>query len=671
MSAPDRYASGRSPTGQLFFKFAGIFLLLVFSTATAEPPDITYFSKSTEFLRVKISPDGKHLAVVTPMDGKNVVGILETETLKPVYIVRFGEDKQAGQFYWANNERIIVQLEFFRAWFEHPVSAGEWFATNIDGKKQRNIYGYRAGGRPGKIKHAEPIRGYGTLVDLLEDDPKHILMSSTPFSRDMDRRPTLLRINVYTGKSTDEAIAPIPYSNFLTDHQGHARFVAGSTDEGNIEIYYREDEAADWQLMSSGSSEGGYVMPLAFADNKKVYVQDNRDSSIAGVYILDPETRSKELVYRNEAADPANYWFSDNGRKLYALEVEPLLPTYVYLDTDSDEVRLLRGLIAAFPGQQVRLESETRDSELAVVRVFSDRNPGAFYLFDKGKKNLRHLVDARPWVDPDRSASIRPIEFTARDGMVIRGYLTLPPGIEEARDLPLVVNPHGGPHGPRDWWGYNPETQFLASHGMAVLQVNFRGSGGYGRDFEKAGYRNWGSKIQYDIIDGTHYLVEQGIVDKDRICIYGGSFGGYSALQSSILAPDLFACAVGFAGVYDLQMMYELGDIPERESGITFLEKVIGQDDENMTAFSPVFNVDKLKAPVLLIHGEEDPRAPIEQAEELRDALEKKGHPYEWVVMEDEGHGFYNEKNREDMYKVLLTFLDKHLKPEADTIKQP
>ncbi|MCJ7557914.1 MAG: S9 family peptidase [Gammaproteobacteria bacterium] len=670
MSAQDQHPSGRSPTGPRFFNWVGLSLLLVFSAAKAEAPDIAYFSKPTEFMTVKISPDGKHLAVLTPMDGKNAIGILDTETLKPVYIVRFGEDKQVGEFDWANDERLIMSLQYFSARYEHPGSAGEWFATNLDGTKQRNIYGFRAGGKPGKIKSAEPILGYGVLVDLLEDDPKHILMSSTPFSKDMDRRPTLLRINIYTGKSSDEAIAPIPYSNFLTDHQGYARFVAGSTDEGNIEIYYREDENGDWQLMSSGSAEGGYVLPLAFVDEKKVYVQDNRDSSIAGVYILDPETRTKELVYRNETADPANYWFSDNGRKLYALEVEPLIPTYVYLDTQSAEVKLLRGLIAAFPGQQVRLESETRDSNLAVVRVFSDRNPGAFYLFNKSKKNLRHLVDARPWVDPEKSATIRPIEFTARDGMVIRGYLTLPPG-KEARDLPLVVNPHGGPHGPRDWWGYNPETQFLASHGIAVLQVNFRGSGGYGRDFEKAGYRNWGSKIQYDIIDGTRNLVEQGIVNKDRICIYGGSFGGYSALQSSILAPDLFACAVGFAGVYDLKMMYELGDIPERESGITFLEKVIGQDDENMTAFSPVHNVDKLKAPVLLIHGEEDPRAPIEQAEELRDALEKKGHPYEWVVIKDEGHGFYNEKNREDMYKVLLTFLDKHLMPQAETVKQP
>lgn len=631
--------------------------------AIAEVHDVPYYSKSSEFTQVKISPDGKHLAVMIPVDGRNGVAILDTETLKPTWIARFSGEKQIGEFHWANSERLIARLEMFRGWNEHPTSAGEWFAANVDGKRQKNIYGYRAGGSSSKIKRAESVYGYGQIIDLLEDDPNNILMSSTPFSR-VARRPTLIKVNVYNGKHKEVAISPIANSTFLTDHSGRARFVAGSNDEGNPEIYYREDEDDDWVLLSKGSEEDGFIRPLAFVDESTVYIADDTDESIAGVFTLDLKTGEKKLVYRNETANPSNFWFTPNGRKLYALEIEPLLPTYVYLDTQSSEVQLLRQLLKAFPGQQVRLASQTLDGNLAVIRVFSDKNPGTFYLFDKAKKQARHLVHSRPWVDPNESASVEPVEFTARDGMTIRGYLTLPPG-KEARDLPLVVNPHGGPHGPRDWWGYNPEAQFLASRGIAVLQVNFRGSGGYGRDFEQAGYRKWGSDIQYDIIDGTRHLIDQGIVDEKRICIYGGSFGGYSALQSPILEPDLFACAVGFVGVYDLEMLYTKGDIPTQDAGVSILEKYVGRDEEELRAFSPIYHVDKLKTALLIVHGEEDPRAPIEHAYALRDALDEIDYPYEWMVMDKEGHGFYNENNREKMYRKLFAFIEKHIQLDA------
>ncbi|MDH3401850.1 MAG: S9 family peptidase [Chromatiales bacterium] len=631
--------------------------------AMAEVHDVPYYSKSSEFTQVKISPDGKHLAVMIPVDGRNGVAILDTETLKPTWIARFSGEKQIGEFHWANSERLIARLEMFRGWNEHPTSAGEWFAANVDGKRQKNIYGYRAGGLSSKIKRAESVYGYGQIIDLLEDDPDNILMSSTPFSR-VARRPTLIKVNVYNGKHKEVALSPIANSTFLTDHSGRARFVAGSNDEGNPEIYYREDEGDDWVLLSKGSEEDGFIRPLAFVDENTVYIADDTDESIAGVFTLDLKTGEKTLVYRNETANPSNFWFTPNGRKLYALEIEPLLPTYVYLDTQSSEVQLLRQLLKAFPGQQVRLASQTLDGNLAIIRVFSDRNPGTFYLFDKTKKQARHLVHSRPWVDPNESASVKPVEFTARDGMTIRGYLTLPAG-KEAKNLPLVVNPHGGPHGPRDWWGYNPEAQFLASRGIAVLQVNFRGSGGYGRDFEQAGYRKWGSEIQYDIIDGTRHLIDQGIVDEKRICIYGGSFGGYSALQSPILEPDLFACAVGFVGVYDLEMLYTKGDIPTQEAGVAILEKYVGRDEEELRAFSPIYHVDKLKTALLIVHGEEDPRAPIEHAYALRDALDEIDYPYEWMVMDKEGHGFYNEKNREKMFRKLFAFIEKHIQLDA------
>lgn len=226
----------------------------------------------------------------------------------------------------------------------------------------------------------------------------------------------------------------------------------------------------------------------------------------------------------------------------------------------------------------------------------------------------------------------------------------------------MVVNPHGGPHGIRDWWGFDPQNQLLAQNGMAVLQVNFRGSGGYGERFEQAGYQKWGSDIQHDIIDATQYVIDQGVADKERVCIAGGSFGGYSALQSAVLAPDMFKCAVGFAGVYDLELMFDEGDVARTRSGTSYLKDVLGQDKATLKAMSPSENVAKLKANLLLVHGGEDERAPIEQLESLEKALKAHNYPYQKLVMDNEGHGFYNDSHRAKYYDQMLSFLKTNLK---------
>ena len=227
----------------------------------------------------------------------------------------------------------------------------------------------------------------------------------------------------------------------------------------------------------------------------------------------------------------------------------------------------------------------------------------------------------------------------------------------------MVVIPHGGPHGVRDNWGFNSEVQLLASEGFAVLQVNYRGSGGYGLKFQEAGYRHWGDRMMEDIIDATRYAVKKGHADPGRICIYGGSFGGYSALQAPIVAPDLFRCAVGYAGVYDLTIMSSEGDIGQSRMGRGFLTRVLGEDEDALKKFSPSWNVDKLRAKVFLIHGKKDQRAPFEHAERLRKALQDRGIEPEWLVEGREGHGFYDEDARERMYVKMLQFLRDNTAP--------
>jgi dipeptidyl aminopeptidase/acylaminoacyl peptidase len=225
------------------------------------------------------------------------------------------------------------------------------------------------------------------------------------------------------------------------------------------------------------------------------------------------------------------------------------------------------------------------------------------------------------------------------------------------------VFPHGGPHGVRDWWEFDPEVQLLASRGYAVLQVNFRGSGGYGMAFESAGHGEWGAKMLDDIADATRWAVEQKVAPADRICIYGASYGGFAALMGAAREPDLYRCAIGQAGVYDLQLMWESGDIPDMRGGRDYLERVLGTDAARLRAQSPVYNAQNIKAPVLLIHGKADERADYEQARRMKEALEQSQKKFEWLALGREGHGVYDEQTRREVYERILQFLDANLRP--------
>jgi dipeptidyl aminopeptidase/acylaminoacyl peptidase len=311
--------------------------------------------------------------------------------------------------------------------------------------------------------------------------------------------------------------------------------------------------------------------------------------------------------------------------------------------------------------------SSTDDRKKVVILVYSDRNPGRFLLVDVDKMAAEEIVAARPWVKPDAFAEMSAFHIPANDGLWIHGYITLPKSARAGEALPLVVLPHGGPHYVRDEWDYHSEVQLFAREGFAVLQVNYRGSGGYGSKYQEAGYGHWGDRIVQDIIDATRYAVRKGYADPKRICIYGGSFGGYAALQGAIMAPDLFRCAVGYAGVYDLTLLSsESGSSWSpvgRRLAQNFVRTAVGTDTGELKRASPVYNANKVKARVLLIHGKQDKRVSIEHAERLKKALEESGAKPEWLVERKEGHGFYDEDARERMYMRLVQFLHENTAP--------
>jgi dipeptidyl aminopeptidase/acylaminoacyl peptidase len=273
-------------------------------------------------------------------------------------------------------------------------------------------------------------------------------------------------------------------------------------------------------------------------------------------------------------------------------------------------------------------------------------------------------MKSAPQIDPARMAKIVPFSFKARDGLTLYGYMTMPR--DGGKNLPAIINPHGGPIGIRDDWGFNGEAQLLASRGYLVVQLNYRGSGGYGQAFEDRGHGEWGAKMQDDLTDATRWVAAQGYADPSRICIYGGSYGGYASLMAVAREPDLYKCAVGYAGVYDLEMMYHKGDVSSRESGKRYLRRTIGTDESQLHARSPAFLADRIKAPVFLAAGLKDERAPPEQTAAMRDALKAAGHPAEEVILEpNEMHGFYAEDAQFNLYTKMLGFFDKYIGPAA------
>jgi dipeptidyl aminopeptidase/acylaminoacyl peptidase len=329
-----------------------------------------------------------------------------------------------------------------------------------------------------------------------------------------------------------------------------------------------------------------------------------------------------------------------------------------YFDPASEGARLHRMLEKAFAGQEVRITSSTADDKLALVLVSGPRNPGDFYLFDVVNRKAELVLSQAEWIDPEAMGEVRAVTLKARDGLDLHGVLTLPPG-SDGRNLPMVVNPHGGPFNAFDDFSYSSEAQMLAKAGYAVLQINFRGSGNRGREFAQAGARQWGKAMQDDVTDATKWAVAQGIADGSRVCIYGGSYGAYAALMGAVREPTLYRCAAGYVGVYDLDKL-----VRDDSAASTYLRNFSTQwigEAGTLAAVSPNRLAERIEIPVFLAAGGEDKVAPIEHTKLMESALRSAGGEVESLYYPHEAHGFYTEEHRREYYTRLLAFLSRHL----------
>jgi dipeptidyl aminopeptidase/acylaminoacyl peptidase len=622
--------------------------------AAGNPPVPTEaFFRRPLYTSVTISPDGETLAFVASVNEDETQTQLEfvdlvSRKLLGSYILK--NQQQVLHVWWLSNDRILLNTTIKTGSFDYPLFTGRVYEAGIDGKHIR-------------------VLPYGTVLDIPRDRPDQVVMGGYGGAIAMDLTDFRKPRRIHNLAS--------PIGTWVTvDHSENARLAQGyNAKNADPKFFYHPQGTTtlDWTDVGSFvKDEGRYSAfgPVEFtADDKRFYYQGITSDGTLGLYLVDPEGMKKTLLYSDPAFDidyefSNTYWMNGvDDKTLIAFQYQAELPQWIIVKKDAPEAAWLAALQGAFPGEAVRITSTNWEGSKAVVYVYSDTDPGQYFLYDTKANKTQFLFAVRPDINPDDMAEMKPITFKARDGLTIHGYLTLPKGGQKG--LPLIIHPHGGPFNIRDQWGFDPEVQFLAYHGYAVLQVEYRGSGGYGAAFQEAGYRQWGGKMQDDLTDATHWAIDQGIADPKRICIYGASYGGYAALEGVVKEPDLYRCAVGYAGVYDLVKLrgeagYIFGQILK-----PFMVTTLGDDEDVLKQYSPYLHVDKIKAALFLAHGGEDHTADLSHADELRDALDAIKKPYQWVYYPHEGHGFYALDHQVDVYTKMLAFFDKNIGPGA------
>lgn len=633
------------------------------------PLPIETFTRSDDVGEIKISPDGRTLAMTMGDYGSTVLAFVNRADGKLIGGFREVNGTRIDSFDWVSPDRIIYTIAEKSPSRAAPTPTGEIFAINSNGKSQSLIYGYRAGESQigTRLKVREASYASAQVISTLPDDPDNILVTEQPWRAsggywryDYEARPQITLLNVHNGRKRELGMAPLASAQVLVDSRQQARFAVGWNEQGKLAVAWRPEHEAPWQEFALPGFVGDSIRPLGFTgDNAAVhFLAVPEGESYRALYRLTLASSSIEKLSSAAGADvdDAVMDFKDERVIGYATYADKLARSWI--DKDEPAARVYRALERAFAGQRFDITSATDDGKFVVAYVQSDVNPGEFYLVDTTALKADFLRAGRSWIDPRAMRPREPINLAARDGLVLHGYLTRPAG---PPPYPMVVLPHGGPHFVRDVWEFDWEAQLLASRGYAVLQVNFRGSGGYGLDFQSAGYREWGAKMQDDVTDATRWALSQGLASPGRICIFGASYGGYAALMGVAREPDLYRCAVGYAGVYDLEMMRSTGDIPDSRAGRNYLDEALGDDVAQLRSRSPTHLASSIKAPVFLVHGTADIRADFDQAQAMKTALERAGKSFEWLALSREGHGIYDEETRQDAYQRILGFLDRHL----------
>lgn len=661
----------------IFCLLCALSLQHVSAKPLTSPLPIETFTRHGDYLDVVISPDGKHLATRMRKEEKVMLLIVSATDGQVVGGVNPSGEDVVHSVTWVNNHRVVYELAEKNLGYDRPTATGELFGINIDNTQSGLLYGYRAGinNHVGSlIKTSESVKASQEVLDILPADEDHILIIEYPWEKIgryyYDNRKTtaiVSKLNIYTGRKYRVEALPYPKVKAITNQNGEVRFITWTDIDGDLHSAVKQDE--EWKPINIDYPFAGTpaVIGLSHDEQFAFLYGAYGEKMLNNVFKLNLTSGAVDLIFEGAETDIEKWTFDEASGTPAVGIAYPGKPQYFYNDADetSDVVKLYKMLLNAFKGREIDIRDFSDDGRIAVVRVSSDINPGEFYLFNTQTKKADFIWANGSWIDINAMRPMQALQLEARDGTDLHAYLTLPNlPADKAAKAPLIVMPHGGPHFVRDYWTFDPDAQLFANRGYAVLQVNFRGSDGYGDAFESAGFGEWGGAMIDDILDTTQHVISTQPIDGARVCIYGVSYGGYAALMSAVKAPELFKCTIGSAGVYNLKELFEEGLNLKHFGGREFLERALGTDITELDGYSPIYHADKIQAKVMLIHGLKDEVALPEHAEQMRDALKRQGKKVRWLTFNKTGHGIYDTEDRTAMFEEILDFLD-------DTIGSP
>lgn len=594
------------------------------------------FFKNPEKTGYQISPDGNYFSYLASWENRLNVFVQKVGSNDAVRVTASTE-RDISSYFWKGSNKIMYLQD----------KAGD-----------ENFKLYSVNKDASDLKLLSPEDKVRTeIVDDLEEIDDYMLVTMN------ERNPQafdVYRINVNTGEKKMIAENPGNIMSWMTDHDGKLRVAVASDGVNNVMLYRETENDAFKEVLSTNFRES--VEPLFFTfDNKYIYASSNLGRDKSAIVKFDiVNGKEMEMLYENNDVDVSGLSYSKKRKVLTAISYVKEKREMKFLDGIAE--KRYNRLKKELGNYEVVITGVNKNEDKFLVRTYSDRSLGSYYFYDQSSDKLSKIAEVSPWINENELAVQKPVSYTSRDGLTINGYLTLPVGVEP-KNLPVVMNIHGGPWA-RDNWGFNPEVQFLVNRGYAVLQVNYRGSTGYGRKFWEASFREWGKKMQDDVSDGVKWLIAEGIANPKKVGIYGGSYGGYATLAGLTFSPELYACGVDYVGVSNLftfmktippywepfrKMMYEMVGNPDTDSAL-------------FVAASPVFHADKIVAPLFVAQGKMDPRVNIAESDQMVEAMKKRGIDVEYLVKDNEGHGFRNQENRFDFYGSMEKFLAKHLK---------
>lgn len=600
------------------------------------------FFRNPEQTGLQLSPDGDYLAYAGLYKRRQNVFVCPAEGGDAVRITH-EKERDIGGFFWTSNNRIVYVKD----------SGGDenfqLFAVDRDGQNPRDLTPFQ----DVKIE----------LIDNLEDQEDELIIG-------MNKENPMLfepyRLNVQTGEYHRLAVndnPEAPITGWMTDHAGRLRIAIKTLNGVNQHIMYRPTEEVPFKtVVRTNFKESLDPLFFDFDDGDVVFCASNigRDRSEIVRFDFGKGQETGDPVFAHPEVDAGNLFYSRKRKVLLGVVYTTWKRQLEFFDEQREKMQ--QRLESLLPGYEVVPVSTNRAEDKYMIRTFSDRSMGAYYFYDLEQDTIRKITEVSPWLNEEDMAPMKPVAYTARDGEEVQAYLTIPKG-KEGQKVPVVINPHGGPW-VRDSWGYNPEVQLLASRGYAVFQPNYRGSTGYGKAFWMKGFKQWGHDMQNDITDGVQWLIDSGVADPERVAIYGASYGGYATLAGIAFTPELYACAVDYVGVSNLftfmntippywkpylDMLYEMVGNPEKDEAL-------------LRAGSPVFHIDKIKTPLFVVQGANDPRVNIDESDQIVQSLRDRGIDVPYMVKYNEGHGFSNEENRFEFYEAMLGFLAKHMK---------